>query len=87
MGYKIFTHEIQSSYAARVDNFRSFDTISKDILQRWTYPFVPDVQYLGNGLQIKLDREGIYKAPGMAQNTYYNLGNEIRSVIFLYICP
>ncbi|KAG0470226.1 hypothetical protein HPP92_016926 [Vanilla planifolia] len=63
MGYKIFIHEIHSSYAARVDNFRSYDTISKDILQRWTYPFVPDVQYLGNCLQIKLDRQGIYKAP------------------------
>ncbi|XP_020570964.1 probable translation initiation factor eIF-2B subunit epsilon [Phalaenopsis equestris] len=68
MGYKIFTHEIQSSYAARVDNFRSYDTISKDILQRWTYPFVPDVQYLGNGLQMKLDREGIYKAPEVVQS-------------------
>lgn len=68
MGRKIFTHEIHSSYAARVDNFRSYDTISKDILQRWTYPFVPDVQYLGNGLQIKLDREGIYKAPDSSQS-------------------
>ncbi|KAK8933717.1 hypothetical protein KSP39_PZI016047 [Platanthera zijinensis] len=68
MGCKIFTHEIQSSYAARVDNFRSYDTISKDIVQRWTYPFVPDVRYLGNGLQIKLDREGIYKAPDVVQS-------------------
>lgn len=64
MGYKIFTHEIRSSYAARVDNFRSYDTISKDIMQRWTYPFVPDVQYFGNSSGIKLDRQGVYKAPG-----------------------
>lgn len=68
MGCKIFTHEIQSSYAARVDNFRSYDTISKDIVQRWTYPFVPDVRYLGNGLQINLEREGIYKAPDAVQS-------------------
>ncbi|KAH7529231.1 hypothetical protein FEM48_Zijuj05G0162700 [Ziziphus jujuba var. spinosa] len=27
MGYKIFTHEIHSSYAARIDNFRSYDTV------------------------------------------------------------
>ncbi|KAK3132676.1 hypothetical protein QOZ80_6AG0526120 [Eleusine coracana subsp. coracana] len=26
MGYKIYTHEIHSSYAARIDNFRSYDT-------------------------------------------------------------
>lgn len=64
MGYKIFTHEIRSSYAARVDNFRSYDTISKDIMQRWTYPLVPDVRYFGNFSGVKLDRQGIYKAPG-----------------------
>ncbi|PKA49916.1 Mannose-1-phosphate guanylyltransferase 1 [Apostasia shenzhenica] len=68
MGYKIYTHEVQSSYAARVDNFRSYDTISKDILQRWTYPFVPDVQYFGNCLQIRLDRRGNYRAPEVVQS-------------------
>ncbi|KAI3853647.1 hypothetical protein MKW98_025164 [Papaver atlanticum] len=60
MGYKIFTHEIHSSYAARVDNFRSYDTISKDIIQRWTYPLVPDIQFSGNR-PIKLERQGVYK--------------------------
>ncbi|KAG1361504.1 hypothetical protein COCNU_09G009670 [Cocos nucifera] len=68
MGYKIFTHEIHSSYAARIDNFRSYDTISKDIIQRWTYPMVPDVQYFGNCSQMKLDRLGIYKAPDVDQS-------------------
>ncbi|KAG1338014.1 translation initiation factor eIF-2B subunit epsilon [Cocos nucifera] len=68
MGYKIFTHEIHSSYAARIDNFRSYDTISKDIIQRWTYPMVPDVQYFGNCSQMKLDRLGIYKAPEVDQS-------------------
>ncbi|KAK8564958.1 hypothetical protein V6N12_058534 [Hibiscus sabdariffa] len=60
MGYKIFTHEIHSSYAARIDNFRSYDTISKDIIQRWTYPFVPDL--LCGTSAIKLKRQGIYQA-------------------------
>lgn len=63
MGYKIFTHEIHSSYAARVDNFRSYDTVSKDIIQRWTYPLVPDVQFSGHG-STKLERHGIYRASG-----------------------
>ncbi|XP_040941002.1 translation initiation factor eIF-2B subunit epsilon isoform X2 [Gossypium hirsutum] len=60
MGYKIFTHEIHSSYAARIDNFRSYDTISKDIIQRWTYPFVPDV--LCGSSAIKVERQGTYRA-------------------------
>ncbi|OAY76936.1 putative translation initiation factor eIF-2B subunit epsilon, partial [Ananas comosus] len=62
-GYKIFTHEIQSSYAARIDNFRSYDTISKDIIQRWTYPLVPDILYFGSRTPMKLQRQGILKAP------------------------
>ncbi|KAL6498835.1 hypothetical protein OROGR_028382 [Orobanche gracilis] len=61
MGYKIFTHEIHSSYAARVDNYRSYDTISKDIIQRWTYPLVPDVHYFGNCVT-KLERHGVCRA-------------------------
>jgi hypothetical protein len=65
MGYKIYTHEIKSSYAARVDNFRSYDAVSKDIIQRWTYPMVPDVLSFGNCHEMKLHRQGIYKASGM----------------------
>lgn len=63
MGYKIFTHEIHSNYAAMVDNFRSYDTISKDIIQRWTYPLVPDVQFFGK-YTAKLERQGMYRASG-----------------------
>ncbi|CAN1167950.1 Probable translation initiation factor eIF-2B subunit epsilon [Linum perenne] len=62
MGYKIFTHEIHSSYAARIDNYKSYDTISKDIILRWTYPFVPDVNFSGNCMA-KLEREGMYREP------------------------
>ncbi|KAI3852023.1 hypothetical protein MKW98_020022 [Papaver atlanticum] len=50
MGYKIFIHEIQSNYAA----------ISKDIMQRSTYPLVPDIQFSGKP-PIKLESQGIYK--------------------------
>ncbi|OVA19098.1 Bacterial transferase hexapeptide repeat [Macleaya cordata] len=73
MGYKIFTHEIHSSYAARVDNFRSYDTISKDILQRWTYPLVPDVQFSGN-CPIKLERQGMYRASDIGLSRSAQLG-------------
>ncbi|ONK58270.1 uncharacterized protein A4U43_C09F10410 [Asparagus officinalis] len=74
MGYKIFTHEVRSCYAARVDNFRSYDTISKDIMQRWTYPLVPDVRYFGNFSGIKLDRQGTYKAPDVIQSRSAQIG-------------
>ncbi|XP_054810914.1 uncharacterized protein LOC129312367 [Prosopis cineraria] len=67
MGYKIFTHEIHSSYAARIDNFRSYDTVSKDIIHRWTYPLVPDVKFFGNSAT-KLERQGMYRASEISQS-------------------
>ena len=64
MGYKIFTHEIHSEYAARIDNFRSYDAVSKDILQRWTYPLVPDIPFSSNGPPVRLDHQEYYKEAG-----------------------
>ncbi|KAG8383770.1 hypothetical protein BUALT_Bualt04G0048300 [Buddleja alternifolia] len=73
MGYKIFTHEIHSSYAARVDNYRSYDTISKDIIQRWTYPLVPDVQFFRNCVT-KLERQGTYRASDIGLSRSARIG-------------
>lgn len=73
MGTKIFTHEIHSSYAARIDNFRSYDSISKDIIQRWTYPLVPDVQFSNNN-PTKLERHGIYRASNITQSRSSQVG-------------
>lgn len=73
MGYKIFTYEIHSSYAARIDNFRSYGTISKDIIQRWTYPFVPDVPFIGNSAT-KLERRGMYRASDIGQSRSAQVG-------------
>ncbi|XP_076881218.1 uncharacterized protein LOC143529278 [Bidens hawaiensis] len=73
MGYKIFTHEILSDYAARIDNFRSYDSISKDIIQRWTYPFVPDVGFsLNSGTN--LERHGIYRGSEISQSRSAEIG-------------
>ena len=44
LGNKIHAFELQDNeYASRVHNLRSYDAISRDIITRWTYPFVPDV--------------------------------------------
>lgn len=42
LGNKLYVHEITKEYAARVHTLRSYDAISRDVLQRWTYPLVPD---------------------------------------------
>ncbi|XP_071702394.1 translation initiation factor eIF2B subunit epsilon-like [Rutidosis leptorrhynchoides] len=73
MGYKIFTYEIHSDYAARIDNFKSYDSISKDIIQRWTYPIVPDVQ-ISTNTSIEVDRNGIYRGPEISQSRSAQVG-------------
>eukprot|EP00252_Welwitschia_mirabilis_P016124 TRINITY_DN3563_c0_g2_i1.p1 TRINITY_DN3563_c0_g2~~TRINITY_DN3563_c0_g2_i1.p1 ORF type:complete len:742 (-),score=186.19 TRINITY_DN3563_c0_g2_i1:165-2390(-) len=74
MGYKIFTYEISSEYAARIDNFRSYDVVSKDILQRWTYPLVPDIQFSKNGSSILFERQYVYKATGTQESRSATVG-------------
>lgn len=64
-GNKIFTHEILGEYAARIDNLRSYDSVSKDIIHRWTYPIVPDIRFAGNNIGSKIERCNVYKENGV----------------------
>ncbi|KAK7055003.1 translation initiation factor eIF-2B epsilon subunit, GEF [Paramarasmius palmivorus] len=38
----IYCYVAKDGYAARVKDTKSYDSISKDILSRWTFPLVPD---------------------------------------------
>ena len=44
LGNSIYVQTTNQEYAARVYDPRSYDLISRDMLQRWTYPSVPDAQ-------------------------------------------
>jgi hypothetical protein len=39
----------QREYAARVHNLRAYDAISRDLLQRWAFPFTPDTNVFARG--------------------------------------
>ncbi|KAK3690014.1 nucleotide-diphospho-sugar transferase [Podospora appendiculata] len=41
-GKVIYTEILEDGYAARANTLRMYDCISKDILGRWTFPYVPD---------------------------------------------
>lgn len=43
LGNQLHAHVLQGGeYAAWVHSIRSYDSVSTDVLQRWSYPFVPD---------------------------------------------
>ena len=46
LGNKIFLHDVGNQYATRVSTMRSYDAVSRDVVQRWAYPFVPDANLL-----------------------------------------
>ena len=47
MGNRIHLHILQQGeYAARVHNLRGYDAVSRDVVQRWAYPLVPDTNVL-----------------------------------------
>ncbi|KDQ60712.1 hypothetical protein JAAARDRAFT_190866 [Jaapia argillacea MUCL 33604] len=43
----IHCYVVNDGYAARVKDTKSYDSVSKDILSRWTFPLVPDDNHPG----------------------------------------
>jgi len=63
-GKTIHTHVVKDYYAARVRNLRAYDAVSRDVVSRWTYPFVPDSN-LSKGQTFRFQRGNIYKEEGI----------------------
>ncbi|TVY30861.1 putative translation initiation factor eIF-2B subunit epsilon [Lachnellula hyalina] len=59
-GKTIHTEIVDDRYAARVFNLQSYDSVSKDVLGRWTYPLVPDSNLVA-GQSYKFERGSLYK--------------------------
>lgn len=76
LGNKIYVHELERGYATQVLNLRTYDAVSRDIIERWTHPLVPDSNWLlsqsmlfsrkgTNGIEdavVKMFRGNVYKA-------------------------
>lgn len=58
LGNKLYIHELTLEYAARVNSFRSYDAVSKDILGRWTYPLTPDTNLPAARASLSLSHVG-----------------------------
>lgn len=41
-GKMIYTEIVEDGYAARASDLQMYDAISRDVLNRWTYPFIPE---------------------------------------------
>ncbi|KAJ3387866.1 hypothetical protein HDU92_001754 [Lobulomyces angularis] len=55
-----YAHILTGEYAARVRSTQMYDSVSRDIMARWTFPIVPDSNILGNTTYV-CSRPNIYK--------------------------
>jgi len=46
LGNKIYIYELHGEYGLRVHNLRTYDAISRDVINRWVFPCVPDTNSL-----------------------------------------
>ena len=63
-GKTIHTEVVEDHYAARVFNLQAYESVSKDVLGRWTYPLVPDSNLVA-GQSFKFERGGLCKENGV----------------------
>ncbi|KAJ3043558.1 hypothetical protein HDV00_004658 [Rhizophlyctis rosea] len=65
LGKTIYTHILDAHYAARVSTTQMYDSVSKDVLCRWTYPLCPDSNFL-EGQTYQYSSPHLYKEKGVS---------------------
>lgn len=63
-GKFIYTEIVSSGYAARASNLQLYDSITRDVIARWTYPLVPDSN-LVSGHSYVLQKRGVCREKGV----------------------
>jgi translation initiation factor eIF-2B subunit epsilon len=63
-GKTIHVHVESQGYAARVRSLRAYDAITRDIIDRWTYPLTPDCNVF-DGQTYTLGRNKVYQESGV----------------------
>ncbi|EEH48837.2 translation initiation factor eIF2B catalytic subunit epsilon [Paracoccidioides brasiliensis Pb18] len=63
-GKTIHTHIIKKHYAARVRNLKTYDSVTKDIVSRYTYPLCPETNLVPDH-SYSLKRGNIYQEHGV----------------------
>ncbi|KAJ3071818.1 hypothetical protein HDU98_004751 [Podochytrium sp. JEL0797] len=76
LGKQIHVHIINDTYAARVRSTQMYDSISKDVMARWTYPMTPETNILGN-TTYKHQNPYIYKEANVIVQFTTRLGHHV----------
>ncbi|CAH1792295.1 unnamed protein product, partial [Owenia fusiformis] len=59
LGHTMHCYMVEKDYAARVSSLHMYDAVSKDVMNRWSHPYVPDNAVTGENCYAHT-RHGIY---------------------------
>ncbi|XP_017112937.1 translation initiation factor eIF-2B subunit epsilon [Drosophila elegans] len=75
-----------AQYAHKVNNWPAYQLVSRDIINRWAYPLVPDMGVYKLQQQYVFHKDNIYKSPGahvskvaLQQNVVIQAGSRVDS--------
>ncbi|GMH34271.1 hypothetical protein BSKO_02105 [Bryopsis sp. KO-2023] len=80
LGNKIHMYESKGEYGVRVQSLRSYDAVSRDLMQRWVYPFAPDTGVLngaGEERRYKYGRGSRYIAMSVTKEAFSEIGRNV----------
>jgi len=66
----------RDEYAARVEDLRAYDAVSKDVIHRWTYPMVPDNNLIGADNSYRYHRGNRYRESNVIVSRQAVIGEE-----------
>lgn len=76
-GKFIYTEVVEQGYAARANNLQMYDSITRDVLGRWTFPLVPDSN-LVSGSSYVTQKDGVCKE----RDVVFDTDTEISKSVF-----
>ena len=74
LGVRVSTHILTNEYASRVRSPHLYDSISKDLIERWVFPVVPDADILEEQ-PYKYRRGNAYFGPDVILSRTAQVGN------------
>lgn len=75
-GKMIYAEILDEGYAARASNLQMYDAISRDVLSRWTFPFIPENNIVPKQTY-KRHNNGVVMESGASHAPDANLANTI----------
>lgn len=75
LGNQIHIHTIKRDFAARISTLHMYDTISKAVMSRWIYPYVPDNSFETSENQFSKKKES--NSPPLSSKLYRHLRRNV----------